>query len=96
MISRNNLSYHLTQHLYQYNIMTYRLRSYSEDRHVDRITPDYVMASMKYNTSLHITPESQYFTIYFRVSWALPTIKHQQDKPYYVYSNYFEFLYNGI
>ena len=64
----NNVSHHLTQHLYRYNIFTYHKSDYSEDSHVDRTLPDYAMPARKYETSLHFNPES--LDNYLKISFS--------------------------
>ena len=59
-ISLNKYSRHLTHHLHQYYIFTDRISNYSEsyESHVDRSTTEYAKAEKKYDTYLHITPDS--------------------------------------
>ena len=56
IISPCKLSHHITQHLYQCNILPDYLSGCSEASYVDRTEPDYMSAANKYDTSLHITP----------------------------------------
>ena len=53
----NNLYHYINQHLYQYIILSDRLRKYSEGIYANRNTPEYDTLARKYDTSLHITLE---------------------------------------
>ena len=59
-ISLNNLSCHLTHHLYQYYILTDHISDYSDsdESGVDMSPHEYTNAERKYETSLHITSDS--------------------------------------
>ena len=59
-ISLNNLSHHITHHLYKYYILIDHLTYYSDsdERCVNRSSHEYAKASRKYETYLHITSAS--------------------------------------